>query len=114
MMLEGVPNLALAIGYTNASWTLKADLTCGYVTARMLNHLHHRRAGQCTPHNTVAAEPAGDMLDLTSGYITRAAASCPSRGRVPVAGVPELRARLPGAQTLAGDVVMRTRVLTYS
>ena len=33
MMLEGVPNLALAIGYTNASWTLKCDLTCDYVPA---------------------------------------------------------------------------------
>src|SRR5690606_19294361 len=39
MMLEGVPNAAVAIGYTNASWTLKCDLTCGYVT-RLLNHMH--------------------------------------------------------------------------
>ena len=38
-MLEGVPNLAIAIGYTNASWTLKCDLTCDYV-CRLLNHMH--------------------------------------------------------------------------
>ena len=43
MMLEGVPNLALAIGYTNASWTLKCDLTCDYV-CRLLNHMRDDRA----------------------------------------------------------------------
>ena len=48
MMLEGVPNLALAIGYTNASWTLKCDLTCEYVT-RMLNHMHDTGLRQATP-----------------------------------------------------------------
>ncbi len=46
MMLEGVPNLAMAVGYTNASWTLKSDLTCDYV-ARLLNEMRQagRRAG---------------------------------------------------------------------
>ena len=43
MMVEGVPNLAIAIGYTNASWTLKCDLTCDYV-CRMLNHMRDGRA----------------------------------------------------------------------
>ena len=42
-MLEDVPNLALAIGYTNASWTLKCDLTCEYV-CRLLNYM---RATAC-------------------------------------------------------------------
>ncbi len=41
MMIEDVPNLALAIGYTNASWTLKCDLTCDYV-CRLLNHMRAR------------------------------------------------------------------------
>ena len=50
MMLEGVPNLALAIGYTNASWTLRCDLTCRYVT-RLLNRLRASGLRQCTPVN---------------------------------------------------------------
>src|SRR5207302_1736742 len=50
MMLEGVPNLALAIGYTNASWTLKCDLTCDYV-CRLLNHMRAAGQRQCTPVN---------------------------------------------------------------
>ena len=50
MMLEGVPNLAVAIGYTNASWTLKCDLTCDYV-CRLLNHMHERGLTECVPRN---------------------------------------------------------------
>ena len=49
-MLEGVPNLALAIGYTNASWTLKCDLTCDYV-CRLLNHMRATGQRQCMPRN---------------------------------------------------------------
>ena len=79
MMLEGVPNLAMAVGYTNASWTLKCDLTCQYVT-RLLNHL--RRAGlrQCTPVNddpTVTPKP---LLGLTSGYVLRSQDRFPKQG----------------------------------
>src|SRR5690606_20333670 len=72
MMLEGVPNAALAIGYTNASWTLKCDLTCDYVT-RLLNHLRATGLRQATPRNhdpSISPEP---LLGLQSGYITRAA-----------------------------------------
>jgi monooxygenase len=79
MMLEGVPNMALAIGYTNASWTLKCDLTCDYV-CRLLNHMRSVGADFCVPHNsdpTVTAEP---LLDLTSGYIVRAADRFPKQG----------------------------------
>ena len=42
MMLSGVPNLAVSLGYTNASWTLKCDLTCEYV-CRLLNHMDRAR-----------------------------------------------------------------------
>ncbi len=79
MMLEGVPNLALAIGYTNASWTLKCDLTCGYVT-RMLNHMRATGQPQCTPRNDDASVTAEPMLGLTSGYVTRAAHRFPKQG----------------------------------
>jgi monooxygenase len=78
-VLEGVPNLAIAIGYTNASWTLKCDLTCDYV-CRVLNHMHDSGQRQCTPANrdaTVAPEP---LLGLTSGYIQRSAHRFPKQG----------------------------------
>ncbi len=79
MMLEGVPNLALAVGYTNASWTLKCDLTCRYV-CRLLNHLRGTGRRQCTAVNrdpSVVAEP---LLGLQSGYIQRAADRLPKQG----------------------------------
>ena len=41
LMLTGVPNMAFSIGYTNASWTLKCDLTCDYV-CRLINHMDER------------------------------------------------------------------------
>ena len=49
MMLSGVPNLAMTLGYTNASWTLKCDLTCEYV-CRLLKHMDEHGYRQCTPH----------------------------------------------------------------
>jgi len=79
MMLEGVPNFALAVGYTNASWTLKCDLTCDYVT-RLLNHLHETGLQQCAPINSDASVTAQPLLGLTSGYITRAADRFPRQG----------------------------------
>jgi cation diffusion facilitator CzcD-associated flavoprotein CzcO len=79
MMLEGVPNLAIAIGYTNASWTLKADLTSEYV-CRLLNHLRAEGLRQCTPVNAGAAVSAQPLLGLTSGYVTRAADRMPKQG----------------------------------
>jgi hypothetical protein len=79
MMLEGVPNAALAIGYTNASWTLKCELTCEHV-CRLLNRL--RRAGlrQCTPVNHDASVVPQPLLGLSSGYILRAADRFPKQG----------------------------------
>lgn len=79
MMLEGVPNAAVSVGYTNASWTLKCDLTCEYV-CRLLNHMHRTGQRQCMPVNqdpTLGAEP---LLGLTSGYILRAADRLPKQG----------------------------------
>jgi cation diffusion facilitator CzcD-associated flavoprotein CzcO len=80
MMLEGVPNLALAIGYTNASWTLKCDLTCDYV-CRLLNYMHDRSLTECVPRNKEGASAAsGPLLGLTSGYIQRSAHLLPKQG----------------------------------
>jgi monooxygenase len=79
MMLEGVPNMAMAIGYTNASWTLKCDLTCDYVT-RLLNHMHQTGTRQCTPVNNDPGVKPQSLLGLNSGYITRAADRFPKSG----------------------------------
>ncbi|MEY2471118.1 MAG: monooxygenase [Actinomycetota bacterium] len=79
MMLDGVPNLAFAIGYTNASWTLKCDLTCDYVT-RMLNHMHHEGLRQATPDASNAEESDASVFGLNSGYINRAVDRLPRQG----------------------------------
>ena len=79
MMLEGVPNLALAVGYTNASWTLKCDLTCQYV-CRLLNHMRATGMRQCMPLNNDPSITAKPLLSLSSGYIQRSADRFPKQG----------------------------------
>jgi monooxygenase len=79
MMLENVPNFAMAVGYTNASWTLKCDLTCDYVS-RLLNHLHHSGMRQATPVNEDASVAPSPLLGLTSGYVQRSAHKFPKQG----------------------------------
>ena len=79
MMIEGVPNFAVAVGYTNASWTLKCDLTCDYV-CRLLNRLHDTGLRQCMPINHDPSVTPSPLLDLSAGYITRAAGRIPSQG----------------------------------
>src|SRR5437763_1559051 len=79
MMLSGVPNFAFTIGYTNASWTLKADLVSGYVV-RLLRYLDAHGYDQCVPTNddpTVASRP---LLDFQAGYVLRAIGDFPRAG----------------------------------
>jgi monooxygenase len=79
MMLSGVPNLAFAVGYTNASWTLKCELTCEYV-CRLLNHMDEHGYRICTPRNrdpSVIEEP---LVDFSSGYVMRAIDRFPRQG----------------------------------
>jgi cation diffusion facilitator CzcD-associated flavoprotein CzcO len=78
MMLSGVPNLAIAIGYTNASWTLKCDLTCAYV-CRLLQHMDARGLRQCTPVRDESVEEA-PFIDFSSGYVLRALDRFPKQG----------------------------------
>ena len=79
-MIEGVPNMALALGYTNASWTLKCDLTCDYV-CRLLNYMHEHALTECVPRNKGGASAASSpLLGLTSGYIQRSAHLLPKQG----------------------------------
>jgi cation diffusion facilitator CzcD-associated flavoprotein CzcO len=79
MMLAGVPNLALAMGYTNASWTLKAELIARQV-CRMLNYMAAHRLDVCVPVHEGEVGQTRPALDLQSGYIQRAAGQLPRQG----------------------------------
>jgi cation diffusion facilitator CzcD-associated flavoprotein CzcO len=80
MMFTGIPNLALCLGYTNASWTLKCDLTCDYV-CRLLNYMHDHALTECVPRNKDGAIAASSpLLGLTSGYVQRSAHLLPKQG----------------------------------
>jgi cyclohexanone monooxygenase len=78
LMYSGVPNLANTFGYTNASWTLKADLSSRFV-CRLLRHMDRHGQSHCTPQpdGTVQAVP---FLDFTSGYVQRALPLLPRQG----------------------------------
>jgi cation diffusion facilitator CzcD-associated flavoprotein CzcO len=82
MMLGGVPNLAMTVGYTNASWTLKADLIAGYV-CRVLTYMDEHGYDVITPVPPEAG-PRRPIIDLMAGYVLRGAAAMPKQGaRVP-------------------------------
>ncbi len=78
MMYSGVPNLASAFGYTNASWTLKCDLTSEHV-CRLLNHMDAKGYVQATPQRDPGLE-GEPVLDFTSGYVQRALPYLPKQG----------------------------------
>ena len=79
MMLDGVPNMAFAVGYTNASWTLKVDLVSAYV-ARMVAFMAASGYRTVTPRRP--SEPMGTVpfTDMTSGYFQRARDMLPMQG----------------------------------
>ena len=79
MMYADVPNLASAFGYTNASWTLKADLTCAYV-CRLLNHMEKTGSRQCTPRLNDPEVKPQPWVDFSSGYFQRSIHMLPKQG----------------------------------
>jgi monooxygenase len=79
MMLSGVPNFAFAVGYTNASWTLKCDLTCEYV-CRLLDHMDKLGYKQCMPYNRDPSVRELPFLDFSSGYVQRSIDKFPKQG----------------------------------
>ncbi|QOZ29215.1 NAD(P)/FAD-dependent oxidoreductase [Bradyrhizobium sp. CCBAU 51753] len=79
LMYSGVPNLAAAFGYTNASWTLKCDLSCEYV-CRTLNYMKAKGYAQVTPRRNDPGVTELPWVDFSSGYIQRAAAKFPKQG----------------------------------
>jgi cation diffusion facilitator CzcD-associated flavoprotein CzcO len=79
MMYSDVPNMAAVVGYTNASWTLKADLVCQYV-CRLLNYMDRHGYRQCTPRIDDPAMERLPWVDFSSGYIQRAVDRFPKQG----------------------------------
>ncbi|WP_375286878.1 flavin-containing monooxygenase [Sphingomonas sp.] len=79
MMFSDVPNLTFTFGYTNASWTLKADLVAMY-GCRLLNAMKRRGLRQCTPRIGAGGMEAEPFVDFTSGYIQRALERLPRQG----------------------------------
>ncbi len=81
MMLDGVPNFAMTIGYTNASWTLKADLVARYV-GRVLKYMDRHHKDVVTPTASPSARSGHlvSLIDLQSGYVKRGVNSLPRQG----------------------------------
>jgi monooxygenase len=77
-MFSGVPNLAYTFGYTNASWTLKADLIAEYV-CRLLRRMDEVGATHCTPRHD-STMPELPWIDFSSGYVTRTLDRFPKQG----------------------------------
>jgi cation diffusion facilitator CzcD-associated flavoprotein CzcO len=80
VLLEGVPNAAIIFGYTNASWTLKADIAAEFI-CRILKHMDARGYTQVVANATEADRaPVSVLASLNSGYVQRAEASLPRQG----------------------------------
>jgi cation diffusion facilitator CzcD-associated flavoprotein CzcO len=78
MMFSDVPNLSYSFGYTNASWTLKADLTSAYL-CRLLNHMDAKGTPIALPRREPGVEEV-PFLDFSSGYVQRALDILPKQG----------------------------------
>lgn len=78
VLLSGVPNFASIFGYTNTSWTLRAELSCAYV-CRLLGYMARRGHTSVVPRPDAAVRPA-PFLDFTAGYVERARARLPQQG----------------------------------
>lgn len=79
MMYEGVPNMVSVFGYTNASWTLKCDLTCEFA-CRLLKRMDATRTHAVTPRNLQADTKQTPWLDFSSGYVQRTIDRFPKQG----------------------------------
>ena len=78
-MYSDIPNIASAFGYTNASWTLKCDLTCDYV-CRLLNHMKRRDYAYVVPRQRDPDMPTEPILSFSSGYVQRSIRNFPKQG----------------------------------
>ncbi|MBM3605718.1 MAG: NAD(P)/FAD-dependent oxidoreductase [Alphaproteobacteria bacterium] len=79
LMLDGVPNLAISVGYTNSSWTLKVGLLCQYL-CRLLSEMDQRGMDICVPVRPARAMKTRPLLDFKAGYVQRALSRLPKQG----------------------------------
>ncbi|EYF04444.1 flavin-containing monooxygenase [Chondromyces apiculatus] len=79
MMLSGVPNFAFAIGYTNASWTLKVGLLCEHF-CRLLGYMDDQGHTICRPELGDPEMPRRPLLDFAAGYVQRSIDTLPRQG----------------------------------
>jgi monooxygenase len=79
IMLSNVPNCAMCVGYTNASWTLRADLSSKYV-CRLINFMDRRGYKKCVPSDADCMVQEQPLLGLTSGYVRRGVDQFPKQG----------------------------------
>jgi|TARA_Y100000758_G_scaffold266173_1_gene206224 cation diffusion facilitator CzcD-associated flavoprotein CzcO len=79
MMVSNVPNLIMTFGYTNASWTLRADLTAEYA-CRLFNYMDKHGYKYCQPTPEGEIEIDGEWLDFNSGYVLRVLEKLPRQG----------------------------------
>ena len=79
MMLSDVPNYFLSFGYTNASWTLRSDVTARSV-CRLLNHMRREGDTVCTPRLPATGQEERPVITFTSGYVQRALPFLPKQG----------------------------------
>jgi len=80
LMISGVPNFAMCAGYTNASWTLRAELSTRYV-CRLLQHMDRQGYRQCLARADENLAETRPLLDLTAGYVQRAIDDFPKQGK---------------------------------
>jgi cation diffusion facilitator CzcD-associated flavoprotein CzcO len=79
LMLSNVPNCAACVGYVNASWTLRADLSSAYV-CRLLHYMERHGYTQCVPRYSDPTMETRPLLGLTSGYVQRGVDLFPKQG----------------------------------
>jgi len=79
LMLSNVPNCALCVGYSNASWTLRTELACEFV-CRLLNTMDRRGYSACVPRCDLGTAEPRPLLELTSGYVQRGSDLFPKQG----------------------------------
>jgi cation diffusion facilitator CzcD-associated flavoprotein CzcO len=79
MMLSGLPNMAMALGYTNASWTLKCDL-CSHYVCRLVNYMDEHGYSQAMPLEPDPSLPREPFIDFNSGYVVREIHKFPKQG----------------------------------
>jgi hypothetical protein len=80
VLVEDVPNFGFVFGYTNSSWTLKADIACEYVT-RLLKHMEEHGYTTVVPRGSDDVRGTDSVLaSLNSGYVRRGDAFLPRQG----------------------------------